>query len=400
MPQTRLEFNSLTFVEERDGILVGSPATKAYAIMPADGAELLRLLTTGTSVEDAASWYGATFGEPVDMSDFLATLNELGFIRAAAEAPAEPRRLRLERLGRAAFSPLAWVCYGGVFASCVIAMTRYPQLRPHPASVFFVRSLIMVQLVLLLAQLPAVFWHEWFHVLAGRRLGLPTTLGVSRRLVYVVFETRLDGLLSFPRSRRYLPFLAGMLGDAVLFSALTLAALGLHGGLTWAGRLALAIAFTTLLRMAWQLCLFLRTDLYYVLTTALGCTNLAEASSAYLRDRIGGICPRRNPSRKAVTESESWTPRDAAMAPWFALLAVTGTVLLLWLVLFAVVPVLTQFTVRLLAGLTHGTAGGRQFWDSIVPLVIVVLQIVVTPLLAGRYARRRVNPPETKEGQS
>lgn len=397
MPETRLEFNSLTFIKERDGILVGSPAAKSYAIMTADGAELLRRLTAGTSVEDAARWYGTTFGEPVDMTSFLATLHDLGFIKAVGEAPAEPRRIPFKALGLAAFSPLAWVCYGGVLAGCVIAMTRYPQLRPHPGNVFFVRSLIIVQLVLLPAQLPTLLWHEWFHVLAGRRLGLPTSLAVSRRLFFVVFETHLDGLLSFPRRQRYLPFLAGMLADAVLFSALTLAALGLHGGLTWAGRLALAIAFTTLLRLAWQLCLFLRTDPYFVLTTALGCTNLAEASSAYLRDRIGRIRPRRKPSRKAVAESEAWTPRDTAVAPWFALLMVVGAGFLLWLVTFAVVPVLTQFAVRLLAGLTHGTVGGPRFWDSTVSLVVVVLQIVVLPLLAGRHARRRLNPPRTKE---
>jgi hypothetical protein len=408
VPETRLEFNPLTFIPERDGILVGSPLTKSYAIMPADGAELLRRLTAGTSVDEAARWYGTTFGESVDMTDFLATLHDLGFIKAAGETPAEPRRIPFKRLGRAAFSPLAWVCYGGVFAGCAIAMTRNPQLRPHPASVFFTQSLIVVQLVLFVAQMPALLWHEWFHVLAGRRLGLPTRLGVSRRLIFFVFETRLDGLLSVPRRRRYLPFLAGMLADAIAFSALTLAALGLHGGLAWAGRLALAIAFTTLLRLAWQLFLFLRTDPYYALTTALGCTNLAEASSAYLRDRIRRIRPPRNPSRNPSrnptwnpsrntgAESESWTPRDAAVAPWFALLTVVEAGILLWLVTFAVVPVLTQFTVRLLAGLTHGTVDGPRFWDSTVSLLVVILQIVVLPLLAARYARRRPDqaPPD------
>jgi hypothetical protein len=188
-----------------------------------------------------------------------------------------------------------------------------------------------------------------------------------------------------------------MLADVILFSVLTLAALGLRGGLAWAGRLALAIAFTTLLRLAWQLFLFLRTDPYYALTTALGCTNLAEASSAYLRDRIRRIGSRRKPSWNTVAGSESWTPRDAAIAPWFALLTVVGAGFLLWLVTIGVVPVLTQFARRLLAGLTHGTVDGPRFWDSTVSLLFVILQIVVLPLLAGRYARRRQDQIRTKE---
>ena len=109
---------------------------------------------------------------------------------------------------------------------------------------------------------------------------MPSRLGVNRRLYFFVFETRLDGLLGLPRRQRYLPFFAGMLADVLVASGLTLAALaGLHGAsygaMSWPARLALAIAYTTLLRVAWQLFVFLRTDPYFALTTALGCTNLA-----------------------------------------------------------------------------------------------------------------------------
>ena len=58
--------------------------------------------------------------------------------------------------------------------------------------------------------------HESFHVLAGRRLGLRTSVRISRRFYYAVYETRLDGLVSVPRRQRYLVILAGLLADVLV----------------------------------------------------------------------------------------------------------------------------------------------------------------------------------------
>src|SRR5918998_1022845 len=126
-------------------------------------------------------------------------------------------------------------------------------------------------------------------------------------------ETEVNGLLGVPRGHRYLPFLAGMLADVLLLSGLTVAAaVDLPDGLSWLGRLCLAVAYTVLLRLAWQFYLFLRTDLYFVYTTALGCTNLHEVTSAYLRDRFDWL-PGVRPSR---VDEASWSPRDKQVAPW------------------------------------------------------------------------------------
>ena len=84
-----------------------------------------------------------------------------------------------------------------------------------------------------------------------------------------------------PRRKRYLPMLAGMLTDVLAIAGLTLAAAALHpaaAGGTGAGtgaaafgyRFLLSMAFAVVLRFAWQFLFFLRTDLYYLTTTAAG----------------------------------------------------------------------------------------------------------------------------------
>jgi hypothetical protein len=310
-------------------------------------------------------------------------LRELGFVRAPGEPPVPPRTVRFHTLGRAMFSPVAWLVYGLVVVAAILAMISRPDLRPDPGHVFFLPSLIAVQIILVLTQIPGLLVHEWFHVMAGRRRNLPTRLTVSRRMFFAVFETELNGLLGIPRSQRYLAFLAGLLADVLVIAGLTLAAAADPG--YWLAQLALAVAYLTLVRLAWQLLIFLRTDLYYVLTTALGCTNLTEASTAYLRERFRWL--RRLPARPA--DPDEWSERDRRYAPAFAVLTVIGSVSLVVALGFGGIPVLVEFIVRLRAGLAHGLAGGGYFWDSATSLAVLSVQFAVFPLLAGKFARTK-----------
>ncbi|MBK3576106.1 hypothetical protein JHN63_20245 [Streptomyces sp. MBT65] len=391
-----IEFHPLTFVDEADGVVVGRSDIQSYAVLPDDGAALLRRLAEGMALDEAAGWYLTEFGESVDIGDFIETLRELGFVKDDIEdiredvekGGAEPgpeksvRPLRFRRLGGWAFSPPAWVAYTALVTACVTLLVTEPRLRPHTANVFFSPSLVLVQVSLALAQVPAVSWHEFFHVLAGRRLGLPTSLTMSRRLIYLVVETHLDALYSVPRRKRYLPFLAGMLADVLLFSALTVLA---ATGPSWAGGPALAVAYTIVLRLVWQFYLFLRTDLYYVVTTLLGCTALHEATSAYLRGRLRRLPGVRPPDE---VDDSAWSPRDRLMAPWFALLTICGGGFLLATAALAVVPLLWGFATRLGPQLAHGTAGGAGFWDSIVSLVLFFGDFALLLVVSRREAAR------------
>ena len=83
---------------------------------------------------------------------------------------------------------------------------------------------------------PAVAW------------GLRTRLSVGRRLYYIVFVTEMDGLVTVPRRKRYLPMLAGMLTDLLVLAVLILLADVTRrpgGALSLAGDVALAFAYMT-----------------------------------------------------------------------------------------------------------------------------------------------------------
>jgi hypothetical protein len=412
----------LTFVRDGDEVVVGRPDVESYAVFPLDGAELLRRLVDGTSPAEAAAWYERTYQEPVDVEDFLGTLRELGFAEDApdpsAGPPPEPRldlsagpgapaaagggsgAVRLQWLGRALFSPVAAVLYGALIAVAAVVLWRLPQLLPAPSHVFFTRSLVAVQLTLLVAELPLLFLHESAHVLAGRRLGLTSRLGIGRRLYFIVFETTLTKLLSVPRRKRYLPLLAGILADIAVFCVLVLVAAATRlpdGSVSFAGRLALALAYLTVIRVAWQFLFFLETDAQHLLATAIRVTDLRGMTAGYLR---GWFWRRlRRPERAGPPPYLS--VRDRAVLRWFGPLTLVASVLLTLLALTAAVPVLVHYVVRIGTGLGSGGTGA-DFWNAAVALLLAVAQFGVLALVTARdrrAARRAARPAARPAGQ-
>ena len=390
MPDSPLKFHHLTFVSERneDGVLVGRPDTESYAVFPADGAALLQRMIAGMPVEEAAPWHQAEYGESVDIADFVDTLSDLGFIRHADDTePMAQRPVTLQRPARILFSPVAFAVYAAILLGWLASAIRHPDLFPRPGNVFFTDSPILVQLTLVFGPIPLVFLHEASHVLAGRRLGLRSRLGFGTRLYFLVFETRLNGLLTVPRSKRYLPFLAGMVLDLLVISGLSLIAdlaREPDGSIPFFGRLLLALAVPTAARFCYQFILFLQTDVYYVFATALGCHDLHAATSTLVLNRI------RRLRGREVVDTVQWTERDLKVARWYAPFFAFGVTVITAVAVFALIPILVRFVELVLHGLT-GHHGGTHFWDSAVTATLNVLQIAffVSVTLRTRARRRR-----------
>ena len=353
-----LRLHRLTMVPEDDGVMVGRPDTASYAMFPEEGAEALRMLASGMPVADMAVWFEQATGTPLDVEDFLEVLGELGFLLGEdeSEEPAD-KPVRWQRLGKWVYSAPAWAIYAALVVGGLAAMAVHPDLRPSYRNVFFTSYVSVVPIVMLAAAMSCIFVHESAHALAGRRLGLPSTLGVGRRLYFLVFETRLDSLFSVPRRKRYLPFLAGMLSDVVLCTGLTLASLGLDRPdvPAWCHKLCLAVAFTCVLRLIWQFLFYLQTDLYYVFTNALRCTDLQNATRFRVQSRMHAILrrvglsalsrllTRRSQRRGQLVQEDEWSDRDRAVARWYMWLFLSGYAFSLASFAWAGIPTLWRF---------------------------------------------------------
>ena len=341
-----LRLHPLTFLEEGadDDVTIGRADIDSYGLFPSDGAALLRQLESGTPPADAAEWYRNEYGESVDIEEFLDVLDELDLVVRDGEEVASAGPVKWQRLGRVLFSPVAAIVFVAVAVAAVVEMIRNPALVPAYQHLFFTRSsLTILTLGIVLGQVPWMLLHEASHALAGRRLGLNSKLGFGRRFYYLVFTTALDGLVAVPRRKRYLPMLAGILLDLLVVALLTLAADALAGTGGFGAllfKLFLCMAFGVILRLAWQFYFFLRTDLYFLATTVLGCNDLQTVSRQLLANRVNRMLGRRG----HLVDESTWTPRDAEVARWYSWLMLGGYAFLTVLIFTAMIPAAVRIT--------------------------------------------------------
>lgn len=388
---TVLSLYPLTYLEEGEEVTVGCAETDSYVVLPADGAALLRRLGSGLTLAETERWYLAEYGETVNLNEFVEALAELEFLRPAEESGAPVRSagpVRWQRLGQALFSPVGWLGMAALVAVWLVAMVRSPDLRPANHDIFFTKYMSIIELVTFLGQFPLLLIHESFHALAGRRLGLRSTLSIGRRLYYVVFLTAMDGLVTVPRRKRYLPMLAGMVADTLVTAALTLIAAATRepgGALSTGGAICLALAYSTILRLMWQFYFYLETDLYYVAVTVLGCVDLQKTARAMLKNRWNRLRGRQD----RLVDPETWHPRDRAIGRYYSWLVLGGWTFSLALLPIVMIPIASRVLSTVVGRLIHpagqSTAG---LADSSVFLLLNLAQIAAIWWLVHRDRAR------------
>ncbi|WP_329172568.1 hypothetical protein [Streptomyces sp. NBC_01477] len=389
MESSHVILHPLSFITEGDEVIVGRADTETYAVFPADAADIVRRLLDGAPLDEAAAWYAEEYGETPDMGDLVETLRGLGFVRETGEtAPVAPPRnvTRFGRLARRLFSPVAGVLFVLVMAVCGYAMVQHPWLRPGPSRITAGDSLLGLLLIVLVSQLAGIALHETFHVLAARRLGVPASVTIGRRLYFLVFQTTLTGLMGVPRSKRILPFCAGLLADALFGSALLGVAWACHGhgsAAAAAGHAAMAALYLTVLRMAWQFLVFMETDLYYVLAQLLRCPDLHALSRAYLRNRYWQFV--RRPERMA--DQSVLTGHERAVVRVYApVVFVCSAAMMVGMLTFAL-PALGTLIHRFAVGIARWSVTDPHWWDSVLTLIFVLLEPALVAAMAFRDHR-------------
>ncbi|MEU7019984.1 hypothetical protein ABZ990_04920 [Streptomyces sp. NPDC046203] len=383
-----LTLHRLVYLEENGEVTIGRPDIESFAILPPDGAALVRRLQEGSTPRQAADWYAAEYGEPIDVADIVEALYELDFVRSEpGPAPKTVRPVRWQRLGQALFSPMAWLCYGAVVAWATVLMVRSPDLLPSPRAMVFSDYYSLIMVVMTVAAAPLIAIHEVYHALAGRRLGIGSRTRMSYRFYFLVVETSLDGLVVVERRKRYLPILAGMIVDVVLVGVLIIVADFTRGpdGVGLAGRVCLAVAFAAVIRVLWQFFFYLRTDIYVLISTALGCVDLHTTATRMLRNRCNRLLGR--PDR-LLDESE-WHPADRRAARWYSWLIPVGYTLSLSTFLLGLGPVFFDMIGAVLGRFTADRPNWGMLVDGTVFLLLTFLQIGIALWLAARDRLRR-----------
>jgi hypothetical protein len=210
-----------------------------------------------------------------------------------------------------------------------------------------------------------VLIHEMGHILAIRSFNLPTKLEIGHRLFLIVFETDMSAVWKLPSKDRNKLYLAGLCFDTFIIFIAFIGQLTFSIASPMILGILRIIVLDTFIRMVYQLCVYMKTDLYYVIENNTGCYNLMENAQQLLRDYFGLKAKDPAPG-EVVFESEKRT------VLWYSIFYMVGVALTIFLYLFFYIPQLIYALKRILPGL-QATTTSLTFWDS----AVFVLQILI-----------------------
>jgi putative peptide zinc metalloprotease protein len=397
----------LPFTQQKEGdeVIIGRPETNVFLAVPPEAVEILTELSRGQSIGSVSDSYQRKYGEVPDLDDFLELLeakgivssgaakNGAGDVRTATKPAGKAPRYHFsnlpQSLAQRIFSkPVLFVSLAiVVFAAYLCAV--HPGLAPRTNDLYFPDYRALSWLILLLASYATLFIHEMAHLVAARALGVSSRLGISHRLWYLVAETDLTGLWSVPKEKRYLPMLAGVIVDAVSGSLLLLLVYAdqAHGQLfsPFAIRLMRAMAFTYLMRIAWQCLLYIRTDFYYVIAAFFNCKSLMRDTETYLRNRLSRFIPK---IRKVNQSSIPAAERRVIAA--YSFLWVGGRIAAVVLLCIVTIPLAIRYIRSLGEAFRIGfSANPSNFLDALLLAVYFLVPTIAGFILWARSMMRR-----------
>jgi putative peptide zinc metalloprotease protein len=384
---------------EGEDVIIGRIETGIFLAVPPEAVELLEQLAQGKNIGEVADQYQRDHGETLDFEDFLSVMEAKGMVRpqredVSADAPSPRTRSRYhfrnfpQPLARRLFSPPVLAGSFVLIALALAAFIRDPSLVQGWRDLYFPDHRTLNWTILILAGYIALFLHELAHLVAARSLGVNSRMGISNRLWYLVAETDLTGLWSVPKRQRYLPMLAGILLDAASGAVLVLV---LAYAQKWlrlspmSARLLRALAFTYLMRLVWQFCLFVRTDLYYVIANFFNCRNLLSDTKALLRNLLARVLPFVRP----VDQSDI-PPAEKRIIRVYAVFLVAGRLWALSLLLSVTLPLMVHYAGNLAAAFKVGfSANPADFIDAVLLATYFLAPLVIGFMLwISSFVRR------------
>lgn len=365
-PDSIVTVRQFTHRLDGDTVVIGDIERNVFLTIPAEGLDILEALAAGRSVGETVRLYEEKYAETPDIEDFLAALEDEGFIGADTPAPPSVEgqtghwRWRMQWLSQRAAQRLvgrtALILYGVIIAAGLVLAADDPGLIPKTGgALLFPIDFAPLTWATIAIALLGVAVHEIFHVIAARAAGVPAGVGVGNQLYVLVAQTDMSGIWLAPKRQRYVAFAIGAVVDAVtssfLVAFLWCARHGVFGVPRWTVLLATSVLLTYGMRIAWQCYFFVRTDGYYIISTAFNCKNLMADTEDYLRN----LLDRLRRSARRIDQSQV-PPREMKVVRWYAAFWFLGRFISLVAFSLTVLPVLWGYLYQFILLVSRGHA--------------------------------------------
>ncbi len=372
------------FAQQRDGtdVIIGNSMRSSFLSIPVAALDILTNLAKGKTVGETQALHERQYGDKPGIEAFLEMLEDEGFVAvnihgasptstvasfASLDSAAHLSHfahISPEMARRICGLPALVGC--GLFMGLGMALVALePSLLPPTSVLVFPRHLTLLTVAMTALVFGGIFLHELAHLVAARAAGVPSRLGVSHRLWFLVAETDMTGIWMAPKRQRYIAFLAGPLVDAISASALVMLLWGDHH--SWLSLPPMATPFTQallltyLFRLLWQCFFFMRTDFYFVITNVFDCKNLMVDTKNYLRNQLARMAPSIRRVDQSVIPLE-----EMRFVRWYSLIWLVGRAVAFGVLLLITIPLLWGYGVRVADALIGGDSTPYEVIDALV----------------------------------
>ncbi|TLS38265.1 peptidase [Pseudalkalibacillus caeni] len=376
---SQIKLSQIAIHIDKKNSIVENSDTGEYFEIPEPGIIAIEGLQSNMDLKELEASLKKRFPEEdIDLLDFIDQLLELGLVSEVDGVEVADRAVSGSsdkfswlpaRAGKFFFNRISTRVYMLLFFFNIIIFSIKPELFPNYKDIFLFDSLMLNILLMMGLSLLLIVVHELGHVLAVRSYGLPTSLGISHRLFLVVFETDMTHAWRLPARERNVLYLAGMCFDnVVLFVALIAQIAFPEASSLFPGILAIAV-LDIVIKMIYQCCFYMKTDLYYVFENTTGCYNLMENSKVYLRKWLPFL-----PAEKHTEMFEG----EVKIVRLYSIFYLTGVLLTLGVFIGYGIPQMVYAYSQLLPNLLRPVSD-PYFWDSFAVLfqILIVLSLLL-----------------------
>ena len=376
--QSRMLLRPIEIQLDKKHYIIEDKASGEFYEMPEICIAAIRLINQGETLGEIEEQLKEKYpNEEVDLLDFAEQLLELQLVAAIDGEKIEINQKEKlpqgflgisPQLGKFFFNKAAYFVYGGLFITNIFLFIANPSLFPNYKDLFIFDYMFMNILAWLVLSFVLVLIHEFGHVLAMRAFNLPTRLEVGHRLFLVVLETDMSSVWKLQSKDRNVLYLAGLCFDTVILFLALICQLLFAGGSEIFLSVLHVIVLDTFIRMVYQCCIYMKTDLYFVFENVSGCYNLMESAQHMLKKLM--------PFLKPATKGEVMFVEEKRIVLFYTGFYLIGVGLTLLLFIIYYIPQLLFAWKKVLPGYSEGI-GTLPFWDA----TIFTLQILIVFLL-------------------
>lgn len=295
---SQVQLTPLKIHRQKKNIIVEDVRMKEYYEMSPASADAIEAIQAGRNLGEIEDELKQRYpDEEIDIIQFVSDLIELELVteldgRVLQNISGEeeaPQVLRREfpifhKIGYFLFRTPVILIYPAALIYSLWTILTKPQYGPEFHSMHILDTMTLNVIIWAGLSLLLLAFHEFSHFLAARAYHVPAKYDFGHRYYFLVLETQLTDIWKLEPRQRVIPYLAGMMNDSIML-ALSVSLRILFPEMNDVLYEILELAtFYLVIMLVFQTCVFMKTDLYYVVESLSGYLNLQERAVQWIKN--------------------------------------------------------------------------------------------------------------------